>query len=751
MDSDTTQGHYANPCDPCQNIGSMKELLYTLEKPQTEYLVRKSIKIPLYVFLVLILISLIAISIAPLVFDPNDYKVEIAHMVKKQTGRNLNIEGDLKLQVLPKLAVTTEKISLGNRAGFGQQTFMKIDHAYFRIRLIPLFSKQIKIKKIVLRGVDVHLVRREDNQTNWGDLSNPSDSTTKRPIPIRYQNLQPGLNQAVASPLAALVATKIDIFDAEVNLDDKVSGNHVVVQDIEFIMGRFGFNQSVYVKLQGSLANSKPPFREAATISGQIFVNENLDNFRVEKFRWASQLDGDLIPVEFRQAELTTAAEINLANHTLSATNLRLIANQTSIGANISASRILEKPELDASISIDQANPGKIMQLAGIEYTPKDPAALQTLNGKFTLALNESKLDIKDIALILDGNPIKGVASVDGFESPKIKFNFSAKQLHADRYLPESRPPQSPPKPKPPAGISVVGSKPRGLVNGVASPEPAGTSFQGILNLGSLRLMGLLAEGVQLAFHGSNGVVRSNQRFKQFYNGRFKGSIEYNYRKPRPVISVNQRLTGVEVGPLLKDLNGKTPIEGTLQATVRLIGHGAQSKTFKSTLNGDIDALLTNGELRGINLLKVIRESKAFVKPSGVKSGSMADMTKFSKLKYKATVINGVVNNTRLEAKSTSLDFSGGGKIYLANDAVDYHIDAVINDNPEGIASIKIKELKGVRVPIQIGGFLGKLTYQPDIKGVLKDPKVKAVAKKLKQKIHKKLGAGTRELLNNLF
>jgi AsmA protein len=700
----------------------------------------------------LVLISLTAVSLVPLLFDPNDYKLEITDAVRKLTGRHLEIEGDLSLKILPKLAVTTGKISMNNPDGFGRETFAEFESGFFRIDLIPLFSKRLEIKKIVLNGLKVHLIRTRDGRANWKRFRGSARKPGKHRIPIRVQNQRAARSVMVESPLALLTSSKIDIFDAEIDYEDQISGIKIEVQDLEFVIDRFGFDRGIDFRIKGNLASSKPLFRETAIISGRIFVNRNLDRFKVEEFRWNSKLDSELLPEEFRQAELTATAEINLAAHTFSATDLRLIAGRTSIGANLSASRIFANPALDGQISIDQANPGRLIKLAKFEYTPKDPSALKTLNGNFAVALNESRLIIKDIALVLDRNPIKGVASISGFASPRIKFNFSAEHLDADRYLPESGVPPIPVRTEPPPGVSVVEVDRPAPGSNHKSREVEITTVQGILNLGSLRYRGLLAEGVQLAFNISNGVIRSNQRFQKFYGGRLKGSVEYNNHDHEPVISLNQNLSGVRIGSLLQDLHGNKPIEGSLEAAIRLVGRGAQMQAFKSTLNGDIEATLSDGQIRGVDLDNLIRDSKNVTAASGGPlSDAQASITRFSKLTYQATIRQGVIDGKLLDGTSTNFDFSGDGKIDLGKDAIDFRIDAVVNDNPKGIAGVEIKELRGVRIPIRVEGTLSSPAFKPELKGVSKDPKVKAAVDKLKQKIEKKLGNAGRRTPDNLL
>ena len=53
-----------------------------------------------------------------LLVNPNAYKGQLAAAVKKSTGRDLQLPGDIKLSVLPWVALELGPASLGNPPGF---------------------------------------------------------------------------------------------------------------------------------------------------------------------------------------------------------------------------------------------------------------------------------------------------------------------------------------------------------------------------------------------------------------------------------------------------------------------------------------------------------------------------------------------------------------------------------------------------------------------------------------------------------
>ncbi len=76
---------------------------------------------PFKIVLATILLIVIAIGSLPFFIDPNNFKPEISAAVKDDTGRELTLEGDLKLSMFPWIGISTGKIALGNAEGFQDQ------------------------------------------------------------------------------------------------------------------------------------------------------------------------------------------------------------------------------------------------------------------------------------------------------------------------------------------------------------------------------------------------------------------------------------------------------------------------------------------------------------------------------------------------------------------------------------------------------------------------------------------------------
>jgi AsmA protein len=75
---------------------------------------------------VLVVIVAAALLSLRLFVNPNNFKDRIAAAVKQSTGRELKLDGDIKLSVFPWIALELGPATLGNPPGFGDQPFRRL-------------------------------------------------------------------------------------------------------------------------------------------------------------------------------------------------------------------------------------------------------------------------------------------------------------------------------------------------------------------------------------------------------------------------------------------------------------------------------------------------------------------------------------------------------------------------------------------------------------------------------------------------
>jgi len=214
-------------------------------------------------------------------------------------------------------------------------------------------------------------------------------------------------------------------------------------------------------------------------------------------------------------------------------------------------------------------------------------------------------------------------------------------------------------------------------------------------------------------------------------------------------------LTGVQAGPLLKDLTGKEQLLGTASIKANLSGTGTSSEQIRQTLNGTAGFEFTDGAVKGVNIASLIRSAQAKIKGQPAPKETEPNQTDFALMKGTATITNGKVKNDDLLLKSPLLRITGAGRVSLPEETIDYTLTTKFVGSLKGQGGEDVAELKGVAVPVHVGGTFSKPTYVPDLAAVLSDAAKAEVEKKVekeKEKLQKKLGDDlTDKLLKDLF
>jgi hypothetical protein len=132
------------------------------------------VKIFLYGLLGLIVLVVAAALIGPGLVDWNAHKDRIATEVRKATGRDLTIDGDVHLAVLPAPAFSADRVRLANVAGGSEPTMAELRELRVRIALLPLLGGRLQVESVSLVEPKILLEVLADGRRNW-------DFSTKAP------------------------------------------------------------------------------------------------------------------------------------------------------------------------------------------------------------------------------------------------------------------------------------------------------------------------------------------------------------------------------------------------------------------------------------------------------------------------------------------------------------------------------------------------------------------------------------------
>ncbi|KPK09872.1 MAG: hypothetical protein AMJ68_10815 [Acidithiobacillales bacterium SG8_45] len=145
--------------------------------------------------------------------------------------------------------------------------------------------------------------------------------------------------------------------------------------------------------------------------------------------------------------------------------------------------------------------------------------------------------------------------------------------------------------------------------------------------------------------------------------------------KGAPRYSVNEKLTGVQIGPFLRDTDIFDRFDGQGDVSATITARGLDADDIINTLNGKASVSLKNGSLSGINIYETINKQCRALQQTGaapVQTESKNQSTPFADLNASTSIVNGVVSNQDLSVKGKLLRVTGKGKMDLPKKYVDY-------------------------------------------------------------------------------
>ncbi|HIO02195.1 MAG TPA: AsmA family protein [Alphaproteobacteria bacterium] len=126
----------------------------------------------LYGISALLGLMIVAALIVPGLIDWDRYRDQIIARASQELGRDLSIDGNISLSILPIPTFSVTGIRVANLEGAGTREMVQLKSLNVQVALLPLFAGSIEVARIVLIEPDIILERLPDGRTNWS-LADP--------------------------------------------------------------------------------------------------------------------------------------------------------------------------------------------------------------------------------------------------------------------------------------------------------------------------------------------------------------------------------------------------------------------------------------------------------------------------------------------------------------------------------------------------------------------------------------------------
>ncbi len=638
---------------------------------------KKTLKVVGIVFGILIVLIIVGAVIVSLTFNPNRYKGEITRLVKEQTGRTLTIGGNISLSFFPWIGAEVRSVSLSNAPGFGSQPFAKVSELGIKVKLLPLLRKKVEVDQIIVDGLMLNLAKDRAGRGNWQGLAGQGKpkSTAAGPPSV--------------SPIAGLLVSGVDVKNSELVWNDEQSGKRYTIRNLDFQTGQISPGRMTDVSLGFDLNSSSPSLHTRVTLKARLAVDPE------------------------KQTLDSPSASLEAAG-----VQVRLI--------DLKGTKILDAPSFSGKLDIPTFDARALLARLGIQYEPSDKRALTKVAFRGPFSASAAAVRLGNFHLDLDDSALSGSFALANFAHPAYRFNLSVDKFDLDHYLP--RPSTPAPKQNTP---STSGARPV-VVLPLAGLRTL--DVNGIVQVHKLTATGIHSSDISASILAKNGLIVLSPLQAKLYGGSYRGTFRIDARSRVPSFAMDEKLQGVQVGPLLSDMQAFSHFTGTGNLAFNLDAHGLTAQQITSSLNGRGSFSLRNGKIEGVDFLKIINQTRAIAEQMRGKSvgaqTSGSDSTVFTSLAGTVRVVNGIVRNNDLVLDSPALGGTGSGNANLVAQSLDYTLRVTIDrDN----------SAKRITVPVVIRGPFSALRYSVDWSDIVKQQAEKALKKELKNQLNEGL------------
>jgi AsmA protein len=210
----------------------------------------------------------------------------------------------------------------------------------------------------------------------------------------------------------------------------------------------------------------------------------------------------------------------------------------------------------------------------------------------------------------------------------------------------------------------------------------------------------------------------------QVDGGRYSGDITFEGSGKVPSLSVDEHLSGVDMGRLLATQGRKVHLSGTGDFSVKAQGSGASTEAMLHTLTGHVEARLVDGAVEGVDLGYDLNRAESLIE-RGAAPVPDTGRTRFDVFKTTADITNGIARTSDLAISSPVLHISGQGSTDLSTKGIDFAL----------VAEPILSSGTAIQVPVKVTGTTADPTIRPDLAAMAKGQ----LGQKLKDVLHDKL------------
>lgn len=580
--------------------------------------------------LVAFLLGVVAVGwVALQSIDWNDYKAPISQAAFDNTGRQLDLAGDLSLEIGLTPGVRIASVGFQNAEWGSREDMVTLEELVVRLELLPLLSGDVVVDRVDLIGLDVLLETNADGVANWSfEPPEPSDATddTAGAPPVDSPT---DSDDPAADPVTTLLRSAW-IENAKIVVRDQATGAEQRVEVAKLLAETGEARGPLSLELEASYADS--PITAAGEVTG--------------------------LP------DLLGGGPLGL--------DLEISAGGGSIEVKGTVSEPLEAPVLDLDLRLEGDSLAGFDPIAGSALPDLGPyrVALKVAGGGDRFAVSGLDLQVGESRLL--GDVTLGLAGV----RPRIDAKLTSPLLDAADFQGSSGAAEAGERRDATAPPVTPATAPETAPARVFSPDPLPLDRLDALDAditlaaAQIRSGDLVLSGTELRLQLKDRKLRIDPLTTQIAGGRTTASATLDGSRKSPPVSLSAHVRGLVLGDLMAAQGSDVLSDGPVDLDVDVSGAGASVRQIMAGLGGSLDLRMGPGTVNDEWAALAVSDVSSLVASASEERGArigcvLADLR----------IREGVVRPDGLVVDLGSVALFGDGKIDLRDERIKLRFD----------------------------------------------------------------------------
>ena len=417
------------------------------------------------------------------------------------------------------------------------------------MRLLPLLLRQeATIGSAAIDGLRLNLQVNRNDVRNWSDLLEAEAA--------------PAETEATAGEGAAIEVSGVDISNATIIYEHAPKGDRYELTAMNLSLGRVS-DDGRPVPAKGGLKFDVQPAGYVGELSLDTVISFDREAGTVTFGE--SSLEGLVEGLADIPAKLefeTAGIDVSTVEQTATVQPVSLSLLGIDIDAEVEPFSYADTIQPVATIEVAAFSPRSLMTAFG--STPPetaDPSALSSVSMAAKAYIGDDNMRLTGLSITVDDSMFTGKMTVPFASNGRFFLDLTGDALDLNRYMA-------------PAGEEAAAAAGEEAPMEIPAELIKPLNARGDFKINTVTLGAMQLDNVTVRLTTGGGKMRIHPVSADLFDGKYEGDVRLDVTGSTPVLSMNERIEGVDLAKLAKAMFEKDNITGSIRGDFRLTGRG---------------------------------------------------------------------------------------------------------------------------------------------------------------------------------